>query len=95
VCSYQATSSLDTETEQSVQDSIQSLNRRNHLGGGIEKTDSPRTVVIIAHRLSTVQNSDIIFVMEGGLVVEKGSHSELLCQPNGRYAELVMKMHQQ
>lgn len=75
----QATSSLDTETEQSIQDSLNALG--NH-----------RTVVIIAHRLTTVQNADLIIVLENGKVVEQGNHVELLSKPGGRYAELVLKM---
>ena len=78
---FQATSSLDTETEQSIQDSLISL--------GIH-----RTVVIIAHRLTTVQNADLIIVLENGKVVEQGTHVELLSKTGGRYAELVMKMTQ-
>jgi ABC-type multidrug transport system fused ATPase/permease subunit len=51
-------------------------------------------VVIIAHRLSTVQNADVIVVLEGGQIVESGSHYDLINKPvPGRYAELVMKMH--
>jgi ABC-type multidrug transport system fused ATPase/permease subunit len=79
----EATSSLDTETELSVQDSIQALS---------SDKDRTRTVVIIAHRLSTVQNADVIVVLEGGQIVESGSHDELINKPMGRYAELVMKM---
>jgi ATP-binding cassette subfamily B (MDR/TAP) protein 7 len=79
----EATSSLDAETEKGVQEALLSAD----LDGGRN-----RTMLIIAHRLSTVQNADVIFVMEGGSVVEKGTHAELLAKPNGRYAELVMKM---
>jgi ABC-type multidrug transport system fused ATPase/permease subunit len=75
----EATSSLDTETEQSIQDSLITLGAH-------------RTVVIIAHRLTTVQNADLIIVLENGLVVEQGTHEWLLSRPGGRYAELVMKM---
>lgn len=72
---------MDTETEQSVQESLKEL--------GAE-----RSMIVIAHRLSTVQDADCIYVLEQGRVVEKGSHDELISKPNGRYAELVMKMNQ-
>ena len=77
----QATSSLDTETERSIQDSLQLLGQN-------------RTLIVIAHRLSTVQDADCIYVLEQGVVVEKGRHEELLARPSGRYAELVLKMTQ-
>lgn len=77
----QATSSLDTETERSIQDSLQLLGRN-------------RTLIVIAHRLSTVQDADVIYVLEQGVVVEKGRHEELLARPDGRYADLVLKMSQ-
>jgi ABC-type transport system involved in Fe-S cluster assembly fused permease/ATPase subunit len=82
----EATSSLDAETEKGVQDALLTVN------DGADADSKRRTMVIIAHRLSTVQSADVIFVMEGGAVVEKGTHSELLAVPKGRYAELVMKM---
>ena len=86
----EATSSLDAETEQSVQEALQAMRSDS----AIRNSDkNGRTVIIIAHRLSTVQNADKIFVMESGRVVEEGSHDELL-QKNGRYRELVTKMSQ-
>lgn len=78
----EATSALDTETEASVQQALQVLGR-----------DQQRTLIIIAHRLSTVQDCDVIYVLEQGRVVEKGQHEELLAR-SGRYAELVMRMSQ-
>jgi ABC-type multidrug transport system fused ATPase/permease subunit len=53
-----------------------------------------RTLVVIAHRLSTVQDADLILVLEQGKLVESGTHWDLLAR-NGRYSELVAKMRQQ
>jgi len=68
----EATSALDSETESLIQDAL------NHVMEG-------RTVVVVAHRLSTIQNCDEIYVMDHGRFVENGTHEELLRQ-NGRYA---------
>jgi ABC-type multidrug transport system fused ATPase/permease subunit len=73
----EATSALDTESEHLVQEALQRLMRG-------------RTVILIAHRLSTVQKSDVIFVVKGGKIVETGNHEELL-KKNGVYATLVSK----
>lgn len=70
----EATSSIDTRTEKIVQD-------------GMDKLMSGRTTFVIAHRLSTVQNSDCIMVLEGGRIIERGSHDELL-EKKGRYYQL-------
>ena len=70
----EATSNVDTRTEQLIQDSF-------------EKLTSKRTSFVIAHRLSTIRNSDLILVMRDGAVVEQGNHEELLAA-NGFYAEL-------
>jgi subfamily B ATP-binding cassette protein MsbA len=70
----EATSSLDTESEMLVQQAI-------------ERIMTGRTSVVIAHRLSTVQNADKIIVLNDGNIVETGSHSELLGQ-NGLYTKL-------
>lgn len=75
----EATSSLDTESEALVQ---QALDRLISEGG--------RTVVLVAHRLSTVRNADMIAVMEKGSVVEQGQHEELL-ERNGVYQKLVRR----
>lgn len=70
----EATSALDNETEAAVQQSIASLSGKH-------------TMIIIAHRLSTVRHADVIFVIENGSIIESGNHEELLTH-NGAYATL-------
>ncbi|CCB67033.1 MULTISPECIES: ABC transporter ATP-binding protein [unclassified Hyphomicrobium] len=70
----EATSALDNESEQLVQEALAKFTRS-------------RTTLVIAHRLSTVQNADVICVMDGGRIVERGRHSELIAR-NGSYARL-------
>ncbi len=70
----EATSSLDTESEKLVQEAIENLM-------------ADRTVLVIAHRLSTVRNADVILVMENGKIVETGTHTELM-DINGVYKKL-------
>ncbi len=70
----EATSALDTQTERDIQDSLREM------GQG-------RTVITIAHRLSTIVDADEIVVLEAGVIVEQGTHDELL-EHGGRYAAM-------
>src|SRR5215213_5594375 len=75
----EATSSLDSESEALIQDGLRSLRRG-------------RTTFVIAHRLSTIRSADQILVLEGGEIVERGTHEELLAT-NGRYKQLYDKQY--
>ncbi len=70
----EATSALDAEAEDAVQQ-------------GLEQAMAGRTVLVIAHRLATVQEADLIVVLDGGRIVQQGSHDELMAS-GGRYREL-------
>ena len=71
----EATSNLDSETERSVQEVL-------------ERTGKGRTTIVVAHRLATVQNADVIFVIAEGRVVERGDHGSLL-KKRGVYWQMV------
>ncbi|MGH7537011.1 MAG: ABC transporter ATP-binding protein, partial [Gemmatimonadales bacterium] len=75
----EATSSLDSESEALIQDGLRSLRRG-------------RTTFVIAHRLSTIRSADQILVMEGGEIVERGTHEDLLAA-GGRYRQLYDKQY--
>jgi len=75
----EATSSLDSESEAKIQDGLRALRRG-------------RTTFVIAHRLSTIRRADQILVLEGGVIVERGTHEELL-EANGRYRQLYDKQY--
>ena len=70
----EATSALDTESER-------------HIQAALETATAHRTTLVIAHRLSTIEKADLILVMDGGRIIERGRHSDLLAQ-NGAYAHL-------
>lgn len=74
----EATSSVDAYTEVLIQRALDRLLKN-------------RTAVVIAHRLSTIRNADRIYVIDGGRVVESGTHQELLAKEGGRYRELYEK----
>ncbi len=75
----EATSSLDSESEAKIQDGLRALRRG-------------RTTFVIAHRLSTIRSADQILVLEGGEIVERGTHEALL-EANGRYRQLYDKQY--
>jgi subfamily B ATP-binding cassette protein MsbA len=75
----EATSSLDSESEALIQDGLQSLRHG-------------RTTFVIAHRLSTIRSADQILVLEGGEIVERGTHEELI-DKGGRYRQLHDKQY--
>ncbi|MFO7949112.1 MAG: ABC transporter ATP-binding protein [Candidatus Fermentibacteraceae bacterium] len=77
----EATSSVDTATEQLIQNAIETLMRG-------------RTSIVVAHRLSTIQNADEILVIDGGRIVERGNHQELLAR-RGIYYNLYLLQYQQ
>jgi subfamily B ATP-binding cassette protein MsbA len=77
----EATSSLDSESEAMIRDGLRSLRRG-------------RTTFVIAHRLSTIESSDQILVLEGGEIVERGTHAELIAL-GGRYRQLYDRQYGQ
>ncbi|URD95330.1 ABC transporter transmembrane region [Musa troglodytarum] len=72
----EATSALDAESEKSVQEAL-------------DRVMIGRTTVVVAHRLSTIRNADIIAVVQGGRIVETGTHDQLMSHPTSAYASLV------
>ena len=71
----EATSELDARSQQLISQAV-------------EKLGANRTVVIVAHRLSTIQHANKIIVLEGGKVADEGTHEQLISR-NGRYAEFL------
>ncbi|KAA8515001.1 hypothetical protein F0562_018212 [Nyssa sinensis] len=72
----EATSALDAESERIVQDALENIMTN-------------RTTVVVAHRLTTIRNADLIAVVNAGKLVEQGTHAELIKNPNGAYSQLV------
>ncbi|KAK2427758.1 ABC transporter B family member [Trifolium repens] len=72
----EATSALDAESEKSVQEAL-------------DRVMVGRTTIVVAHRLSTIRNADVIAVVQGGRIVETGNHEELMANPTSVYASLV------
>jgi ATP-binding cassette subfamily B protein len=77
----EATSNIDTETEKLIQDSL-------------EKVIKSNTMIMVAHRLSTIQHATKIIVLDHGRIIEQGSHQELL-KKRGRYYQLYKLQYQQ
>lgn len=77
----EATSALDSESENYIQQAVESLMGQT-------------TMLVIAHRLSTVRNADVIVVMDNGRIIEQGSHEELL-EKGGAYADLYNQQYHQ
>ena len=77
----EATSNIDTETESLIQDTL-------------EKVIKSNTMIMVAHRLSTIQHANKIFVFDKGRIIESGSHQELL-KKRGRYYQLYKLQYQQ
>ncbi|KAF5944013.1 hypothetical protein HYC85_018090 [Camellia sinensis] len=72
----EATSALDAESERVVQDALTNIM-------------SNRTTVVVAHRLTTIRNADLIAVVQEGKIVERGTHGELIKDPEGAYSQLI------
>lgn len=72
----EATSALDAESERVVQDAL-------------DRVMKNRTTIVVAHRLSTIKNADMIAVVKNGVIVEKGKHENLINIPDGFYASLI------
>ena len=71
----EATANIDSETETLIQNALTVLSES-------------RTTIVIAHRLSTIKNADTIYVMDGGRIVESGTHNELYLKEDGVYRSM-------
>ncbi|KAK4280943.1 hypothetical protein QN277_012495 [Acacia crassicarpa] len=77
----EATSALDSESESLVQTAL-------------DQASMGRTTLVVSHKLSTIRNADLIAVVNGGCVIETGTHNELINRPNGHYAKLAKLQRQ-
>ena len=76
----EATSALDSQSEHVVQEAI-------------DRLMTNRTTVVVAHKLRTVVDADTILVMADGRLVQQGTHTQLLCQPNSTYARMWLEQN--
>ena len=74
----EATSNLDSNSEHLIQQSIKKLSKK-------------MTIIIVAHRISTIKSSDYIYVLEKGKIVQEGAYDELIINKNGKFFELINK----
>lgn len=79
----EATSALDSESEKIVQQALDQFI--------LESNNNQMTTVVIAHRLQTVRNADIIVVLSDGVVMEQGTHDKLMENNGGIYRNMVMR----
>jgi ABC-type multidrug transport system fused ATPase/permease subunit len=88
----EATSALDTSSERIVQAAIDRMLRADVVAGaaGADGTSGARTSIVVAHRLSTIRDADVIFVLDKGRLVEQGTHEELMALPEGLYRSLAV-----
>jgi ABC-type multidrug transport system fused ATPase/permease subunit len=87
----EATSALDSESEHVVQEAIDAMIRGQRGYAVNDPLSRTMTVVIVAHRLSTVKNADRIVVIQKGRIAEQGSHEELMAKKDSVYSHLVQK----
>lgn len=77
----EATANIDTETEMLIQHALTVLSKN-------------RTTFVVAHRLSTIKNADVIYVLDDGRIIESGTHMELYNKPNGKYRSMYDAQYQ-
>jgi len=85
----EATSALDAESEHMVQEAIDDM-----LASGRDNANAGMTVMVVAHRLSTIRNADIIFVLQDGQVIEQGNHKDLIQNEDGACSSLIRRQMQ-
>eukprot|EP00981_Chlorochromonas_danica_P013488 scaffold6397_cov175-Ochromonas_danica.AAC.26 len=90
----EATSALDAQSENLIQQSIDTLTQLPEKGNQSGPIQSRPTVIIVAHRLSTIVNADRIVVIDQGEIKEVGSHEELMAREDGLYRQLFLKQSQ-